>query len=939
MHKPAADHENAVAVIGMAGRFPGSPNLHEFWANLSSGIESITRFSDEELIAAGVSPQLLASADYVKAAPVLGDISLFDAKFFDFSPKEAAVTDPQHRLFLQCAYEALESAGYAGEGYPGAIGVFAGSGPSMGSYLASEHHVNQKLFRSSASREHIGNDKDYLATRVSYKLNLRGPSINVQTACSTSLVSVHLACQSLLFGESDIALAGGVTVRLPQVSGYSSRSNAILSPTGYCRAFDSRADGTLFGSGVGVIALKTLDRAIADRDVIHAVIRGSAINNDGAQKTSFWSSSAEGQLRSMVEALAIADVQPQYIGFVEAHGTATMIGDPVEVMALTRAFRSGTDRRGFCALGSVKTNVGHLDSASGIAGLLKAILALKHAVIPPTLHFETPNPRIRFDKTPFFVNTQCRNWPTDNVPRLAAVNSLGIGGTNAFVVLEQAPDLSPAAPSDRTSHLLTLSAKTEPALRELASRYQQQLDRNPNQRLADICHTVAVGRPRLPHRFACAVQSRDSARQALAGLAAGDAVRSGHRGAVASGTRPKLAFLFDGSRVARIDTYARLCAIKPSFQNALVQCRNAIAEATGDDPLKPLDDGPRDEAVESTLAGFAIDFAMATMWRQWGIEPAVVCGQGLGELTAACVAKALSLPDAARLVNAAPNDRSELAQSMILHKGEIDLVSAVSGEITQESSTAADLIGFAEGDPGREEALASAFKESGVDILLQIGGCPEAWAELGPHLDEEQMFLTGSHGSVDLWTKLHAALAQMFVRGVSIKFEEVDRGFGLSRVELPSYPFQTKRFWIEPTNTMLANDLTSEYDRAAGHPLLGRRIYSALDPEAILFEATWDTQEPPATTRPISLLSNEETLRQLVLAAATSAANLNKPQLKAFDLVTPVRELRAEQIVVQTAVKQERDSCAVEVFARPAGNDQTDISWKTIAKGKALWRQ
>jgi len=935
MHKPAADHENAVAVIGMAGRFPGSENLQQFWSNLSSGVESISRFSDEELLAAGVSPQLLACADYVKAAPMLDGIDLFDAKFFDFSPKEATVTDPQHRLFLQCAYEALESAGYAGEGYPGAIGVFAGSGPSMGSYLASEHHVNQKLFRSSASREHIGNDKDYLATRVSYKLNLRGPSINVQTACSTSLVSVHLACQSLLFGESDIALAGGVTVRIPQVSGYSSRSNAILSPTGYCRAFDARADGTLFGSGVGVVALKTLDRAIADRDVIHAVIRGSAINNDGAQKTSFWSSSAEGQLRSMVEALAIADVQPQHIGFVEAHGTATMIGDPVEVMALTRAFRSGTDRRCFCALGSVKTNVGHLDSASGVAGLLKAILALKHGVIPPTLHFETPNPRIRFDKTPFFVNTQCRDWPTDALPRLAAVNALGIGGTNAFLVLEQAPELSPPAPSDRTSHLLTLSAKTEPALREMAAEYQRQLDKHPDQRLADVCHTAAVGRPRLPHRFACTVQSRDLAQQALAAVAAGEIAPSGRRGTVATGARPRLAFLFDGCQLVRLDAIARLCAIKPGFQKALMECRVAIRKTTGDDPLKSLDDGPRDAVVDSTLAGFAVDFAMATLWKQWGVEPAAVCGQGLGELTAACVAKALSLTDAVRLIATASADRSARAQSVILHKSEIELVSAVSGEINSESSTAADLIGFAAGDPGREEALAGAFKESGVEILLQIGGRPEAWSELLPHLDEEQVFLRGSNGHQDLWTGLHAALAQMFVRGVSIQFEEVDRGFGLSRVELPAYPFQRKRFWIEPTSTMLANDLTNEQDRAAGHPLLGRRIHSAIDPDAILFEAHWDVQEPPSTTRPISSLAAEDSLKAIVSAAATVASDSEEVNVDSFEIVTPVRELRAEQVVLQTAATLNGDSCTVEIFGRPVSTDQSTISWTSIAKGHA----
>ncbi|MGB0384784.1 MAG: type I polyketide synthase, partial [Ardenticatenaceae bacterium] len=442
------EHPGAIAIIGMAGRFPGARHIEQFRKNLENGVESITFFSDEELLAQGVPLQRLKDPNYVKAAPLLDDYDLFDASFFQYSPREAELMDPQHRILLECAWEALENAGYAPrpDAHHGqadrssrSIGVFAGAGGLMSSYLLSETHFNHRLSGATGSREHIGNDKDYLSTRVSYKLNLQGPSLTVQTACSTSLVAVHLACQSLLNGECDMALAGGVSIRVPQRIGYMFQEGEIVSSDGHCRAFDADSQGTIFGSGVGLVVLKPLEDAIRDGDSIDAVIRGSAINNDGGQKVSYWATLAEGQADAISQALAVAEVEPETIGYVETHGTGTFLGDPVEIFALNKAFSS--TQKQFCAIGSVKSNIGHLETASGVAGLIKAVLSLKYKKFYPSLHFSTPNPRIKFEKTPFFVNTTHTEWPTAAFARRAAVNSLGIGGTNAHLILEEAPQV------------------------------------------------------------------------------------------------------------------------------------------------------------------------------------------------------------------------------------------------------------------------------------------------------------------------------------------------------------------------------------------------------------------------------------------------------------------------------------------------------------------
>jgi acyl transferase domain-containing protein len=428
----------AIAIVGASGRFPRAKNLAEFWQRLRAGEELVTFFSDEELLAAGVAPDLLHNPHYVKARAVLSDAELFDASFFGINPREAEVLDPQQRIFLETAWEALEDAGYDPQRYAGAIGVYGGL--SMNSYL-----FNNLLSRPDITAQvggyqlMLASDKDFLTTRTSYKLNLRGPSVNVQTACSTSLVAVQMACQSLLTYQCDIALAGGVSIVSPRASGYLYQPGMIMSPDGHCRPFDARGQGIVAGEGAGIVVLKRLSEALADGDTIRAVIIGSAINNDGADKVGFTAPSVQGQSEAITMAQAMAGVEPGTIQYIEAHGTGTELGDPIEIAALTQAFRLGTEQRNFCAIGSVKSNMGHLDAAAGIAGLLKTMLALEHRQIPPTLHVEQPNPNIDFAGSPFYIATRLADWPSQATPRRAGVSSFGIGGTNAHVVLEEAP--------------------------------------------------------------------------------------------------------------------------------------------------------------------------------------------------------------------------------------------------------------------------------------------------------------------------------------------------------------------------------------------------------------------------------------------------------------------------------------------------------------------
>jgi phthiocerol/phenolphthiocerol synthesis type-I polyketide synthase E len=664
-----------IAVVGMAGRFPGARDLAQLWRNLRDGVESVTWLCDEELIAAGTAPELLAHPRFVRAASLLDGVESFDAPFFGYSAHEAAIMDPQQRLFLEHAWEALEDAGHLPARFDGLIGIYAGV--AWNTYLLSNLTTHPELFAGGGGFQVlVTNDKDFMPTRVSYKLDLKGPSLIVQTSCSTSLVATHLACLSLLNYECDMALAGGATVRVPQHQGYLYLDGGLASPDGHCRSFDAAAAGTIFGSGVGVVVLRRLADALADGDHIWAVIKGSAINNDGSLKVSYTAPGVEGQSEVIAAAQAMAGLGAETIGYIEAHGTATTLGDPIEVMALTRVFRERTAKKGFCALGSIKSNFGHLDAAAGIAGLIKTVLALKHRQIPPSLHFETPNPAIDFAASPFYVNAQLADWPETAPlsPRRAAVSSFGVGGTNAHVILEEAPEPEPAAPA-RPWQLLVLSARSEEALEAATDRLAGRLLDSSTADIPDIAYTLRTGRAVFRHRrmLVCA-----------AGENPADLLRSRDPGEVLTAAddedpraRP-VVFLLPGQGAQHVGMGRDLYAGEPVFRDAIDRSAELLLPHLGLDLRRllwppPEEAGQADEAARrlqrtdlTQPALFAVELALAQLWMSWGVEPQALLGHSLGELTAACLAGVFSLADAHALVAARGRFMAELPPGAML---------------------------------------------------------------------------------------------------------------------------------------------------------------------------------------------------------------------------------------------------------------------------------
>ncbi|MFW6359168.1 MAG: type I polyketide synthase, partial [Chroococcales cyanobacterium] len=550
-----------IAIIGMAGRFPGAKNLDQFWENLRNGKETIAFFTEKELIAAGVNSTLINNPNYVKAGSQLTDIDRFDASFFGISPREAEILDPQHRFFLECAWEALETAGYCAN--KGLVGVYAGA--AMSRYLFNIYSNRQIANKVEQLQISLGNDSDYLSTRVSYKLGLEGPGITIQSACSTSLVAVHLACQGLLSGECDMALAGGVSIQSFQKSGYLYQEGGILSPDGHCRTFDAQAKGTLSADGVGIVVLKRLEDAIADRDTIHAIIKGSAINNDGALKVSYTAPRIDTQAKVIEAAQLVAEVEPDTITYIEAHGTGTAVGDPIEIAALTQAFSTQTNKRQFCAIGSLKSNLGHLNTAAGVAGLMKTVLALKHQEIPPSLHFEQPNPQIDFANSPFYVNTKLTPWETDGIPRRAGVSSFGIGGTNAHVVLEEAQfALEETGAESNTPQLFLLSAKTESALETATDNIVEYLQDNPQVNLANVAYTLQEGRKAFNYRRMVVGNTHQDA---ITALESRPTITQ-----VADNSESAIAFMFPGQGSQYINMGRELYETQPVFQEAVDTC-------------------------------------------------------------------------------------------------------------------------------------------------------------------------------------------------------------------------------------------------------------------------------------------------------------------------------------------------------------------------------
>lgn len=653
-----------VAVIGMSGRFPGARDVEAFWENICNGVESIRFFTDKELLEAGVSPEQLEDPAYVKAGTFLEGADRFDADFFRFNPREAEILDPQHRVFLEAAWEAMENAGYDAKRVPGPVSVFAGGG--FDRYLI--YNVVPQLDRIAQQiGTHpvlIGNDKDFLALRVAYKLDLNGAAVNVQAACSTSLVAVHLACQSLLMGECDMALAGGVTVAVPTVEGYV-RQQGMTSADGHVRAFDADATGTVFGSGTGIVVLKRVEDAVADGDTIYAVIRGSALNNDGSNKVSFTAPSVEGQSAAISEALMVAGVEPETVEYVEAHGTGTLLGDPIEMTALSEVYGEGIEEKQFCAIGSVKNNVGHLDTASGVTGLIKTALSLHHKTLVPTINYSRPNPKIDFANSPFYVNTELKEWVPRGASRRAALSSFGFGGTNAHVVLEEAPVREASGPS-RDRQLLVWSAKTETALEAATDRLAAHLKRNPEQSLADAAYTLKVGRQPFEFRRVLVCEGAEDAVQALE---ARDRKRvfSGYCKQESS-DRP-VVFLFSGTGSQYVNMAKELYETETLFQETVDACCELLKPHLGldlRDVIYPAEEAGaaaverlnRTEYAQPAL--FVIEYALSRLLMEWGVRPQAMIGHSLGEYVAACLAGVFSPEEALVLVT----KRAQLIQSL-----------------------------------------------------------------------------------------------------------------------------------------------------------------------------------------------------------------------------------------------------------------------------------
>jgi phthiocerol/phenolphthiocerol synthesis type-I polyketide synthase E len=883
-----------VAVIGMAGRFPGASTLEKFWENLRDGVESIRFFSDEELLAAGTPPARLSLPALVKAAPVLDDVERFDAALFGIPPHEAQIIDPQQRLFLECAWEALERAGYNGDEREGLVGVYAGL--EMNTYLfynlASQPEV---LERAGGLQFEISSDKDYLATRTSYKLDLRGPSLTVQSACSTSLVAIHLASQALLSGECDLALAGGSSVQVPQAAGYISLEGGIKSPDGHCRAFDAAAQGTVFGSGVAVVVLKRLTDALDDGDVIHTVIKGSAINNDGAVKIGYSAPGPEGQYQVIRAAQLAAEVDPATITYVEAHGTGTALGDPIEVSALTRAFRATTERTGFCALGSVKTNVGHLRSAAGVTALIKTTLAMRHRQIPPSLHYTRPNPQIDFAASPFYVNARLADWRPEEGPLRAAVSSFGVGGTNAHVILEEAPPAEPSGPA-RPWQLLVLSANTATALDTLRGDLAAHFERYPELPLADAAFTLQVGRRTGRHRgFAVA---RDLA------VAAGALAAGRLQTAVQELRRRPVDFLFPGQGSQYPGMGRELYESEPAFRDGVDHCCEALRPLLGLDlraVLYPAPDGLEEAArrLEQTAlaqpALFTVEHSLARLWMGWGVRPRAMLGHSLGEYVAACLAGVFSLEDALALVA----ERGRLMQSLPagamlavpLPEGEIApllgpglSLAAVNGPARAVVSGPAGEIAALEaelarrGTPGKRLHTSHAFHSGMMDAILapftervravrrsapelpfvsNLTGTwitveeacdPGYWAR---HLrgavrfhdglrtltaDSDAALLEAGPGQTlssfarqtlpadrplarslphpqeerTAGEALLTAAGQLWLAGVDLDWKRLHAGERRHRVELPTYPFERQRYWIDRRALPAAGDAAAD---------------------------------------------------------------------------------------------------------------------------------
>lgn len=890
---PKSTRGNKIAVVGMSGRFPGAKDLEEYWQVISKGVETISRFSREELARKGVPEELLDNPDYVYANGMIETGDEFDPAFFGITPLEASCMDPQHRVFLETSYEALENSGYNPDTYDGSIGVFAGSGP--------DNYLFRNLSRQPETIKKLGelqiltkNGKDFLTTFVSYKLDLKGPSMNIQTACSTSLVAVHVACLHLLTNQCDMAIAGGTFIQTPRGKGYMFKKGEIFSKKGKCRPFDKNADGMLFGEGSGAVVLKRYEDAIRDNDTIHCIIRGTAINNDGSLKVGYVAPGVEGQSKVIAKAFEIAGVSPDDISYIEAHGTGTEMGDPIEITALNKVFKPATIRKQFCAIGSVKANIGHLDAAAGVAGLIKTILALKHKQLPPSINFNSPNPELNIEESPFFINTKLTEWNTNGKSRIAGVSSFGFGGTNAHCIVEEYIQCE-SQPSEKIYHPVILSAKSRNSLKQQQNNLKLLFTGN-NINIADAAYTLITGRKRYKYRSAVFCRNRDQAILKLESPAEG----------VKSLEKPSLAFVFTGQGSQYWQMAKDLESEFPLFRKIVEEANLVMSDSFGIDIREIIYSESAQDQINMTEfaqpALFIIQYAVYKLLESFGINPAVLIGHSIGEITAACVAGLFSFSDALKMVAL----RGKLMQAQkpgfmlsvnlsatvirdILPSGlDISLVNApdscvVSGEMP-------DIVSFRniihDKYPAIQTSLLatshafhSRMMDPVVDIFKQkldgmkfgsiriplISNVTGKWSEIseianinywatqirstvlfadgineiiknkntlfveiGPGISITTLlsqFNTETVKTVSIPTMRHPknekndadvfleALSQIWINGGDGVFDNYYQNEKRSRISLPTYPFERKKFWIEPRN---AFDFNTENEFTEG---------------------------------------------------------------------------------------------------------------------------
>jgi amino acid adenylation domain-containing protein len=888
----SGSNASGIAIIGMTGRFPGADTVEDFWKNLCDGVESITFFDRSELDNPPADD--MAGSGYVAARPILKNADLFDAAFFGIYPKEAELMDPQHRIFLECAWEVLERAGYDPAHNQDSVGVFAGC--SMNTYFMHNLAGNRGFledftgsYQTGSYTTMLGNDKDFLPTRISYKLNLRGPSIAVQSACSTSLVAVSQACQSLLTYSCDMALAGAVSITFPQQRGYYPQEGGLASTDGHCRPFDAKASGTVFGHGAGVVLLKRLEDAVADGDQVLAIIRGFAVNNDGAAKVGYTAPGIDGQAEVVARAQKMAGVPAESITYLEAHGTATPLGDPIEIAALTKAFERSTQARQFCAIGTAKSNIGHLDVAAGAAGLIKTVLQIENRRIPKLLHYEQPNPHLDLENSPFFVAKDAQDWKAKDTPLRAGVSAFGIGGTNAHVIVEEPPVL-PESGESRKQQLLVWSAKTPTALdavrRELAAYLSAHHDIN----LADAAYTLQAGRSRHQYRSAVTTDSVADAIQALNDASSKRILREDR-----ATNNPSIAFCFPGQGVQTPNMGRELYENEPVFRHALDECSQKLLPLLGQSLtslIYPAENGPEaaarlNETEHAQPAIFAFEYALAQLWMSWGIQPQAMIGHSVGEYVALCIAGALSLDSALQMIAVrgrlmqkmprgsmlsvrAPEDRvcSLMDDALDLAAVNAPQMCVISGSEAAIDSFALKLDG--EKIAHRKLVTSHAFHSRMVDAVLEpfsefvrsirisepvipvvstltgqwlnaaAVSRPEYWTrqlrqtvrfadaiaelaqtperifvEIGPsetltQLIRQNIGQAGSHvvaaslssarEGVTVDSAIQSALGRLWTSGANPDWKKFHQGFRRRRILLPTYPFERKKYWVEPVH-------------------------------------------------------------------------------------------------------------------------------------------